>query len=148
MKYIKYIYPYRVSVVRERTNRYPKIDCSQSLKNIASELLSDAATERFLVFFMDSKNRILGFNEASVGSLNASIVHPRDAFRAAVIQGASAVTIVHNHPSGDPAPSREDRDTTKRMIQAGQILGIHVLDHIVIGDDDYYSFADAGQMDY
>ena len=100
------------------------------------------------MFTMDSKNRILGFIEVSVGSLNVSIVHPRDVFRAAVIQGASAVTIVHNHPSGDPTPSREDHDTTKRMVQAGKILGIRVLDHIIIGDDDYYSFADAEQMDY
>ena len=144
---MKYIYPYRVSVVKERTDRYAKVDCSRRLNEIAKELLADAATERFLVFFLDSKNNILGFNEASVGSLNASVVHPRDTFRAAVIKGASAVVFAHKHPSGDPSPSREDRECTNRLIQAGKILGIRVLDHIIIGHDDYYSFADAGMMD-
>ena len=144
---MKYIYPYRVSVVREHTNRYPKLDSSRSVREIAQQFLGDAATERMLVFFVDAKNRLVGFNEASVGSLNTSIVHPRDTFRAAVIQGASAVILAHNHPSGDPAPSREDREITKRMVQAGNILGIRVLDHVVIGDNGYYSFADASMMD-
>jgi len=144
---MKYIYPYRVSVVKEHTNRYPKLDSARSVKEIAQQFLEDAATERMLVFFVDAKNRLTGFNEASVGSLNVSIVHPRDTFRAAVIQGASAVILAHNHPSGDPTPSREDREATKRMVQAGKILGIRVLDHIVIGDNDYYSFADASMLD-
>ena len=142
----KYVYPYRVSVVRERTNRYAQVNSSQTLNTIAQELLSDAATERFLVFFLDSKNRVLGFNEASVGSLNTSVIHPRDIYRAAVIQGASAVVFAHNHPSGDPNPSSEDREITKRLIHAGKILGIRVPDHIIIGHDCYYSFADAGHM--
>ena len=144
---MKYVYPYRISVVREHTNRYAKVDCSHKLSEIAKELLADAATERFLVLFLDAKNRVQGFNEASVGSLSASIVHPRDTFRAAVIKGASAVMFVHNHPSGDPEPSSEDRECTKRLIRAGEILGIRVLDHIIIGDDQYYSFADNGMMD-
>jgi DNA repair protein RadC len=109
----KYIYPYRVSVVKEHTDRYPKVSSSRDFRDIASVLLKDAATERFLMFFLDTKNRIHGFHEVSVGSLNVSVVHPRDAFRAAVIQGASAVILAHNHPSGDPAPSREDRECTK-----------------------------------
>jgi DNA repair protein RadC len=99
------------------------------------------------MFTLTSKNRILGFIEVSVGSMSTSVVHPRDAFRAAILQGASAVILVHNHPSGDPAPSREDFDVTKRMVNAGKILGIKVLDHIIIGDNDYYSFADVSQLD-
>jgi DNA repair protein RadC len=144
---MKYVYPYRISVVREHTNRYAKVDSSRTLNEIAKELLADAATERFLVFFLDTKNRILGFNEASVGSLSLSVVHPRDIFRIAVLKGANAVVFAHNHPSGDPAPSGEDRECTKRLIRAGEILGIRVLDHIIIGDEQYYSFADAGMMD-
>ena len=146
MNMTKYIYPYRVSVVREKTDRYPRISNSKELQAITRELLADAATERFLVFFMDSKNRITGFNESSVGSLNVSVVHPRDTMRAAVIQGASAIVLAHNHPSGDPTPSREDRECTKRLCHAGRILGIRVLDHIVVGESDYYSFADAGTL--
>jgi len=145
---MKYIYPYRVSVVREHTNRYPKIESSINVREIAQQFLEDAATERMLVFFVDAKNRLTGFTETSVGSLNVSIVHPRDTFRAAVIQGASAIILAHNHPSGDTTPSREDREATKRMVQAGNILGIRVLDHVIIGDNDHYSFADACMMDF
>ena len=143
----KYIYPYRVSVVREKTDRYPQVSSSRELRSIANEFLADAATERFLVFFLDSKNRITGFNETSIGSLNISIVHPRDTMRAAVIQGASVIILVHNHPSGDPTPSREDRECTKRLCHAGRILGIRVLDHIVVGDGNYFSFADACMLE-
>jgi len=142
----KYIYPYRVSVVRERTDRYERIECSKNIKEIASRLLSDAPTERFIMFMLNAKNRILGFVEISVGSLNATVVHPRDAYRAAVIQGANAVIVAHNHPSGDPTPGREDRECTQRLAQAGKILGIALLDHIVVGEDGYYSFADKGQL--
>ena len=144
----KYVYPYRVSVVREHTDRYTRIDSSRTLNEVAKELLADAATERFLVFFLDSKNKILGFNEASVGSLNISIVNPRDTYRAAVIKGANAVVFAHNHPSGDITPSREDNESTKRLVESGKILGIRVLDSIIVGHDGYYSFADAGLIEH
>ena len=141
----KYIYPYRVSVIREHTDRYPKVDRSQAVNEIARKFLADAATERFLMFPLNSKNQIINFVEISVGCLNFSVVHPRDAFRAAVILGASAVIFAHNHPSGDTKPSKEDRKCTQRLAQAGDILGIRVLDSIIVGDD-YYSFADAGLL--
>lgn len=140
----KYIYPYRVSVVRERTDRYEKVDSSRPIYEIGRTLLNDAATERVLTFMLDTKNRILGFVETSVGSLNFSVVHPRDTFRAAVIQGAASIILLHNHPSGDPTPGIEDHNVTKLMFDAGKILGIRVLDHIIIGIDGYYSFADNG----
>ena len=140
----KYIYPYRVSVVRERTDRYEKVDSSRPIYEIGRTLLDDAATERVLTFMLDTKNRILGFVETSVGSLNFSVVHPRDTFRAAVIQGAASIILLHNHPSGDPTPGIEDHNVTKLMFDAGKILGIRVLDHIIIGIDGYYSFADNG----
>ena len=143
----KYVYPFRVSVVREHTDRYERFENSQSVCEIARQLLSDAPTERFLMFILNTKNRVLGFVEVSVGSLNASVIHPRDAYRAAVIMGASAVIVAHNHPSGDPAPSREDRECTKRLAHAGKILGIRLLDHVVVGEDGHYSFADAGEID-
>ena len=144
-KVLKYIYPCRVSVVREKTDRYARIDNSKALNVIAREFLADAATERFLVFMLDAKNRIVDFYEASVGSMNASIVVPRDVYRAAVIQGASAVVFCHNHPSGDTYPSKEDDESTKRLKEAGVILGIRVLDHIIVGDG-YYSYADSGRI--
>jgi len=95
---------------------------------------------------LDSKNRLIGINMVSQGSLSASIVSSREAYKPAIISSSAAVIFVHAHPSGDPAPSREDRDCTARLVKAGEILGIRVLDHIIIGDVDFYSFADAGLL--
>ena len=103
--------------------------------------------EYFFSLQLNSKNQLIREVLVSVGSLNISVVHPREVFSFAVRDSTSALILLHNHPSGDPAPSREDRDCTKRLVHAGKILGIRVLDHIVIGYDDYYSFADASQLD-
>ena len=106
-----------------------------------------AGREYFFSLQLNSKNQLIREVLVSVGSLNVSVVHPREVFAFAVRDSSSALILLHNHPSGDPAPSREDRDCTKRLVQAGKILGIRVLDHIVIGHDGYYSFADANQLD-
>jgi DNA repair protein RadC len=103
-----------------------------------------AFKEHFFSLHLNSKNQLIREVLVSIGSLSTSIVHPREVFAPAVRDSTAAVIFLHNHPSGDPAPSREDRDCTQRLIHAGQILGIRVLDHIVIGHDNYYSFADAG----
>jgi len=106
-----------------------------------------ARREYFFSLQLNSKNQLIREVLVSVGSLNVSIVHPREVFSFAVRDSSSALIFLHNHPSGDPEPSREDRDCTKRLVHAGKILGIRVLDHVVIGHDDYYSFADASQLD-
>jgi DNA repair protein RadC len=106
-----------------------------------------AKREHFFTLNLTSKNQLIREVVISVGSLNVSVVHPREVFSFAVRDSASAIIILHNHPSGDPAPSREDRECTKRLVDAGKILGIRVLDHIVLGHDYYYSFADASQLD-
>lgn len=103
-----------------------------------------ANKEHFFSLHLNSKNQLIREVLVSIGSLSTSVVHPREVFAPAVRDSTAALIFIHNHPSGDPAPSREDRDCTQRLIQAGQILGIRVLDHIVVGYDDYYSFADAG----
>jgi len=105
-----------------------------------------ANREHFLSLHLNSKNQLIREVLVSIGSLSTSVVHPREVFTPAVRDSSAAVLFIHNHPSGDPAPSREDRDCTQRLIQAGRILGIRVLDHIVLGHDDYYSFADAGLL--
>jgi DNA repair protein RadC len=102
--------------------------------------------EVFRVVLLDSKNHFLHFEDISRGSLSSSIVHPREVFWAATYHRAAAIICLHNHPSGDPAPSREDRDCTDRICKAGQILGIRVLDHIIVGQENYYSFADSGVL--
>jgi DNA repair protein RadC len=105
-----------------------------------------ASKEHFFSLHLNSKNQLIREVLVSIGSLSTSIVHPREVFAPAVRDSTAAVIFMHNHPSGDPAPSREDRDCTQRLIHAGQILGIRVLDHIVLGHDNYYSFADAGLL--
>lgn len=106
----------------------------------------DRRKEYFLILLLDGKNRILREVQVSEGSLNQSIVHPREVFNPAVRESAAAVILVHNHPSGDPTPSREDLDISRRLKEAGDILGIRVLDHIIIGDNAYKSFVEQGLL--
>ncbi len=105
-----------------------------------------ANREFFLSLHLNSKNQLIREVLVSVGSLSTSVVHPREVFSAAVRDSSAALIFLHNHPSGDPAPSREDRECTQRLTRAGKILGIRVLDHIILGHEDYFSFADAGQL--
>jgi DNA repair protein RadC len=106
-----------------------------------------ANREFFLALHLNSKNQLIREVLVSVGSLSSSVVHPREVFSAAVRDSSAALIFAHNHPSGDPAPSREDRECTQRLVRAGKILGIRVLDHVILGHEDYFSFADAGQLE-
>jgi DNA repair protein RadC len=105
-----------------------------------------ATKEYFVSLQLNSKNQLIREVLISVGSLSSSIVHPREVFAPAVRDSTAALILLHNHPSGDPSPSREDRECTQRLWHAGKILGIRVLDHIVLGHDQYFSFADAGLL--
>lgn len=102
--------------------------------------------EHFITLHLDTKHRLLGEEISSVGSLDASIVHPREVFKSAIRRSASAILCLHNHPSGDPTPSLEDISVTKRLIDAGLVLGIDVLDHIVVGDGRFISLKAEGFM--
>jgi DNA repair protein RadC len=106
----------------------------------------DADKEHFVLLAMNNKNRVNGFKVISTGSLTASLVHPREVWRAALYLCAAAVVFVHNHPSGDPAPSPEDHEITRRLKETGDVLGIRVLDHVVLGDGRYFSFSDRGLL--
>ena len=119
---------------------------SRELYNRYRARFFSASKEHFFSLHLNSKNQLIREVLVSIGSLSTSVVHPREVFAPAVRDSTAALIFVHNHPSGDPAPSREDRECTQRLIHAGQILGIRVLDHIVLGHDDYYSFADAGLL--
>ena len=107
--------------------------------------LRDEAKEHFIALHLDGKNRILCFDRVSVGSLNQSIVNPRDLFKTACLSSAASLIIAHNHPTGDPTPSREDIEITRRLKEAGDLLGIKLLDHIIIGDT-YLSFVEQGML--
>jgi len=109
--------------------------------------LRDCEHEHFLVILLDSRHRIVRELTISQGTLTASLVHPREVFRAAVRESAAALVLVHNHPSGDPAPSAEDRLVTRRLCQAGQIVGIRVLDHVIVAERGYFSFCEMGEIE-
>ena len=100
--------------------------------------------EKFITLYLDTKNQILKEETISVGSLNASIVHPREVFKVALELSSASVIMSHNHPSGDPSPSREDISVTEKLVEGGKLLGIDVLDHIIIGDGRYISLKDEG----
>jgi DNA repair protein RadC len=102
--------------------------------------------EHFVILHLDTKHCVIGEETVSMGSLDASIVHPREIFKSAVKRSASAILCAHNHPSGDPTPSPEDIAVTRRLCQAGKLLGIDVLDHIVVGDGKFVSLQAQGQM--
>lgn len=108
--------------------------------------LRDLRHEVFKVILLDAKHTIIRDSTVSEGSLTLSIVHPREVFNLAVRESAAAVIFLHNHPSGDPQPSEEDRVLTARLVSAGEILGIQVLDHLIMGDGQYVSFADRGWL--
>jgi len=120
------------------------IKSANDVSNLMMEELRYLKKEMFKAILLDTKNQIIKIVDVSVGSLNSSIVHPREVFSEAIKCGCNSIIFVHNHPSGDPTPSTEDIQTTQRLEAAGNILGIKVLDHIVVGDGRYVSFKDKG----
>jgi DNA repair protein RadC len=140
---------YRVMLVREARMPYdqPQIRSSADACRMLATYLADVDREHFVVLLLDQKNHIIGIHTVSMGSLTASIVHPRETFKAAILANAAAIICGHNHPSGDPQPSQEDRAITLRLVDAGKLLGINVVDHIIIGSAGrYFSFADEGLL--
>jgi len=119
---------------------------SQEVADYYQPRLRDRKKEEFRCVLLDAKNRFLREESISTGSLTASLVHPRETFKAAVRESAAAVIFVHNHPSGDTRPSQEDILLTRRLVQAGDLLGIRVLDHVIVGDSGHFSFRDSGLL--
>jgi DNA repair protein RadC len=126
--------------------------CSKDVSEVLSSLLNyeqehDREKEHFWILGLNTKNVIQYTDLVSIGSLSASIVHPRETFRLAVMKATANIIIGHNHPSGDTKPSQEDILLTNRLAQAGEILGINVLDHVIIGSEgNYFSFRDNGMI--
>ncbi|MHB8846167.1 MAG: RadC family protein [Nitrospirota bacterium] len=119
---------------------------SQEVADFYQPRLRDARKEEFRCILLDTKNRLIREETVSTGSLTASLVHPRETFKSAVRESAAAVIFVHNHPSGDIKPSQEDILLTRRLVQAGDLLGIRVLDHVIVGDGGHFSFRDSGLL--
>lgn len=128
----------------KRLSKYHKfesmtIDNPDTIASYLFDYFRDSYKEEFLVLLLDTKNRIIKTKRVSIGSLNQTLVHPREVFRFAIMENSNSIIISHNHPSGDPSPSKEDIAITKRLVEAGNFIGIKVLDHIIIGNDKYIS---------
>ncbi|MEN1762066.1 RadC family protein [Anoxynatronum sibiricum] len=123
----------RISL-REQNQRY-KIKSPEDISRLLMDDLRFLQKEKFCILLLNTKHEVLKIEEISVGSLNASIVHPREVFLPAIKNSCAAIALVHNHPSGDPSPSKEDIQITNRLIEAGKLLGISVIDHVIIGDN-------------
>ena len=124
----------------------PSIRSPQDVANLLMNEMRYLDREHFRVLLLNAKNRVLSIETVSVGTLNSSAVHPRELFKPAIRNSAAAVILVHNHPSGDPTPSRQDITVTERLKEVGEILGIEVLDHVIVGDGVFISFKEKGLL--
>jgi DNA repair protein RadC len=144
---------YSMKIVKEKSGLYdldnfivrsPE-DCAQAARMFFE--YEEMPSEHFCILTLNTKNKIVGAHTIFVGSLNASIVHPREVFQACLLNNAASFVALHNHPSGDPTPSREDIEVTKRLDECGRIMGIELLDHLIIGDNlRYVSLKEKGYL--
>ncbi len=143
-----YLPTYRVTLVREGRVEVPhkRLRTSADVRAILAHYLEGVDREHFVALLLDQKNTFIGLHLVAIGSLTAAVVHPRECLKAAILANAAAMIVGHNHPSGACDPSREDRALTTRLVAAGKLLGIEILDHVIVGDgtEHYYSFADNG----
>ncbi|GAB6109602.1 RadC family protein [Fusibacter bizertensis] len=123
-----------------------KITSPSDVVKFFSTELSDSNVEKFAIVLLNTKNEVINWEIISIGSLNASIVHPREVFNRAIKRSAASIIAIHNHPSGAIEPSREDLSITKRLSESGQLIGIPLIDHIIIGKSCYYSFKEQNQL--
>ena len=138
---------FKICMVKENDIDYPDVNISfpQTVADLVAKYIGTPDREMFIVLALNTRNKINGIHTVSVGSLDTSIVHPREVFKFAILANASSIIVAHNHPSGDTTPSSDDIELTKRLKQASEILAIDLLDHIVLGHDgQYLSFRDRG----
>ena len=124
----------------------PKVNSPEDVYRRIYPRMREQKKENFIELCLDTKNQIIREETISIGSLNANVVHPREVFKTALAVSAAHIIVAHNHPSGDPTPSREDIEVTKKLIEAGQIIGVDVLDHVIIGDGRHFSMKEAGHI--
>lgn len=138
------IYEFRVRRVQRSCAREPdrELACADDAAACFRVLCRGEARELFMVACLDVRNRVLGIETTAIGCMTGVEVHPRETFRAALLTGAAALVVGHNHPSGYPRPSPEDIALTQRLRNAGELLGVPVLDHVIVTDHDHYSLAE------
>lgn len=143
---------YKIQLVKEEAKKYEiekNISSPREVKDVLYEVakINLEPEEVFLLITLDIKNNLTGIFEVSRGNINSSIVHPREVYKRAMLSNSCSIIVAHNHPSGDPSPSKEDINITKRLKECGDILGIQLLDHIIIGSKErYISFKEKGMI--
>jgi DNA repair protein RadC len=142
---------FTVSLVRDSSSEpfteRPRLNDPEAAWTFARTLFpSDDQRERFVAIFLTVRQNVIGYSTISIGCLTASLVHPRELFRPAILAGAASIVVAHNHPSGDAEPSPEDAALTRRLVSAGSLLGIEVLDHIVVGEGRFVSLKQRGVL--
>lgn len=135
----------RRTLVRGTADR-PRLSTPRQLASYLLPQYGAAAVEQFGIVMLDTKHRVIRIKILSVGSLDTTVVHPREVFREATSASAAAIVLFHNHPSGDPTPSADDLALTTRMVSAGDIMGIDVVDHVILADQRYFSLVEAGRL--
>jgi DNA repair protein RadC len=135
----------RRTLVRTHADR-PQLNTPRQLASYLLPQHGSSPVEQFGIVLLDTKHRLLQIKLVSTGSLDSTVAHPREVFREAIAGRAAAIVLFHNHPSGDPRPSEDDLALTAQLVDAGQVVGIDVLDHLILADQRYYSFMEAGQL--
>ena len=135
----------RRTLMRTHADR-PRLNTPRQLASYLLPQYGARPVEQFGIVMLDTKHRLLQIRLVSTGSLDSTVAHPREVFREAIAGRAAAIVLFHNHPSGDPHPSADDVALTARLAEAGQVVGIDVIDHLILADQRYYSFMEAGQL--
>ena len=140
-KYVKYELQMIKNTVKETEEKYYASDPESVFEFLVDICNMDKLPkEHFVELAISSKGEIIGYSVISVGDISSSIVHPREVFQFAILSNAAVIIVAHNHPSGDPTPSEEDIKVTKRLTECSKIMGIKLVDHVIVGDNNYYSF--------
>jgi len=135
----------KISLMTVAEAEGPKVSCGEDFAAQCKDM-ENMSQESFHVFTLNQKNKIIDRHMVSLGSLTSTLVHPREVLRPAIISASAAICIVHNHPSGDPEPSGDDKALTKRIASACDLMGIRLLDHVIIGRGQHFSFVDEGLL--
>lgn len=141
-----YIPVVRLELIREQSVDIPveRVSDSLAVYEIGSRLIGHEDREHFLVLCLTAKSTVTAINTVSIGTLDCTLVHPREVFKSAVLSNSHAIILMHNHPSGDPEPSPDDIEITERLVATGEILGIPVMDHVIVGNGTFVSFKERG----
>ena len=135
----------RVSYIHSQQAPF-KIRSASDVATFARSILTDNSREHFIAMFLDAMHQVTAYSIVSIGTANYAVVTPREVYQRAIVAGAIAIAVAHNHPSGSPLPSDEDHKVTKRLFESGVLLGIKLLDHVVVTDNEHYSFSENGVL--